>query len=477
MANTRIRFDSAIAASHFTGNAGTDTRDSSTESAAAVWKAIKDEAAKQFGAGAVSNWLSRVSAESLSPCEIKLVAETRFVKDWVQTHYLRKMQQISAQVSGRKILFTVAARPAAETPEAHAPARRAAPSPAAIDDISSPVNKHMTFENFVTGASNRMMFEAVRSLCEEYSAMPGYGSLYIHAPVGMGKTHLLHAAAQYLREETPERKIVYLSAEKFMYRYVSALREKDMMTFKDSFRSVDVLLIDDIQFMCGKESTQEEFYHTVISLLDNRKRVIVAGDRAPSDLEGLHERLRSRFTGAPVVTAARPDESLRRDILERKRETLVNADISDDILALLAENIHSSVRELEGALYRLAAHSALMREDITEDKARVMLKDLLAANTRSISVQDIQKKVCDYFSITQADLMSARRTKNIVIPRQTAMYLAKKLTNRSFSEIGRRFKKKDHTTVIHAVNRVEERIKDNGDFRADIERLEASLLQ
>ena len=288
--------------------------------------------------------------------------------------------------------------------------------------------------------------------------------MFLYGGVGLGKTHLMHAIAQEIKKNWPERKVLYLSAEKFMYQFIRAVRFKDTMSFKQQFRSVDVLMVDDIQFIAGKDSTQEEFFHTFNTLIDHNHQVVISADRSPVDLDGIEERIRSRLGMGLVTDIHASDYELRLGILQSKAEAHFeeNPDliINDNMLEFLAQRIDSNIRVLEGALNRVIAYSSFVGRPITIDMAQEVLKDLIRASQRRVTIDDIQRKVADYYNLRLSDLLSARRSRTIARPRQVAMYLSKILTTRSLPEIGRKFGGRDHTTVIHAVKRIEG-LKDN----------------
>ena len=296
----------------------------------------------------------------------------------------------------------------------------------------------------------------------------------IFGGVGLGKTHLMHAIAWEKKKINPDLKILYLSAEKFMYEFIKALRFKNTIAFKDQFRSVDVLMIDDVQFIIGKESTQEEFFHTFNALVDQNRQIVVSADKSPSDLEGLEERLRSRLGWGLVADIHPTTYELRLSIIEAKLEKY-NINLSKDVAEFLAHKITSSVRELEGALTRLTAHVTLVGREVDIEIAQDLLQDLLRASDRRTTIDQIQKKVSEHFNLKISDMHSARRSRIIARPRQIAMYLSKNLTTRSLPEIGRKFGGRDHTTVIHAIKKVEELKKNDSNLSEDIEILTRSL--
>ena len=323
--------------------------------------------------------------------------------------------------------------------------------------LGAPLDPSLCFDNFVVGASNELAYAAAKRIAEADKV--SFNPLFLYGGVGLGKTHLMHAIALEIKKNWPERKVLYLSAEKFMYQFIRALRFKDTMSFKQQFRSVDVLMVDDIQFIAGKDSTQEEFFHTFNTLIDHNHQVVISADRSPVDLDGIEERIRSRLGWGLVTDIHASDYELRLGILQSKAETHLeeNPDliINDNMLEFLAQKIDSNIRVLEGALNRIIAYSSFVGRPLTIDMAQEVLKDLIRASQRTITIDDIQRKVADYYNLRLSDLLSARRSRQIARPRQVAMYLSKILTTRSLPEIGRKFGGRDHTTVIHAVKRVE----------------------
>ena len=284
----------------------------------------------------------------------------------------------------------------------------------------------------------------------------------------------MQSIAHKLCERNSERRVIYMSAEKFMYQFIRALRNNNTISFKETFRSADVLMIDDLQFICGKESTQEEFFHTFNALVDQGSQIVIAADKAPSDLVGIDDRLRSRLGWGLVADIQPASEDLRFGILKRKC-SLMGVDVPDNVLEFLAHSIKSNVRELEGALNRIVAHAEVANSAVTADYAKSILQDLLRSSDRKLTIDEIQRTVSHYFDITVADMHSSRRSRNVARPRQIAMYMVKQLTSRSLPEIGRKFGGRDHTTVMHAVRKVKELIESDNEFAADIEKLKQKL--
>jgi chromosomal replication initiator protein len=301
-----------------------------------------------------------------------------------------------------------------------------------------------------------------------------FNPLFLYGGVGLGKTHLMHAIAWAIRQRDPHRRILYLSAEKFMYQFIRALRFKDTVSFKERFRSVDVLMIDDVQFICGKDSTQEEFFHTFNALVDQGRQIILSADKSPNNLEGLEDRLKSRLSWGLVADVHPTTYELRVGILQAKRDAL-RVNIPDSVLEFLAHKITANVRELEGALNRIAAHADLVGGPITVDTTREALGDLLRLYDRYVTIDDIQKKTCEHFAIRLSDMQSTRRSRVVARPRQVAMYLSKVLTTKSLPDIGRAFGGRDHTTVMHAVKTIEQLIAQDGDIAASVQTLRQAL--
>ena len=343
--------------------------------------------------------------------------------------------------------------------------------------LGAPLDPNLSFDNFVVGASNELAYAAAKRIAEADKV--SFNPLFLYGGVGLGKTHLMHAIALEIKKNWPERKVLYLSAEKFMYQFIRALRFKDTMSFKQQFRSVDVLMVDDIQFIAGKDSTQEEFFHTFNTLIDHNHQVIISADRSPVDLDGIEERIRSRL-GWGLVTDIHPsDYELRLGILQSKAEAHLEENpgliINDNMLEFLAQKIDSYISVLEGALNRVIAYSSFVGRPLTIDMAQEVLKDLIRASQRRITIDDIQRKVADYYNLRLSDLLSARRSRQIARPRQVAMYLSKILTTRSLPEIGRKFGGRDHTTVIHAVKRIEGLRDSDSAIQEEVDLLTRSL--
>ena len=340
------------------------------------------------------------------------------------------------------------------------------------DELGGVLDPRMTFENFIVGKPNELAYAAAMRAAE--SDAPSFNPLFLHGGVGLGKTHLMHAIAWQIRRRDPSRKVVYLSAEKFMYRFIRALRYRDTMQFKEQFRSVDVLMVDDVQFISGKDSTQEEFFHTFNALIDQNRQIILSADKSPTNLGGMEERLRSRLNWGMVADIQPTTFELRLGILQSRAEQ-ENIELPQKVMEYLAHKITSNVRELEGALNRLSAYSSLFGVPVTIDTVHEVLSDLLRASSVQISIDAIQREVARYYNIRQTEMHSKRRARSIVRPRQVAMYLAKNLTNCSYPQIGSQFGDRDHTTVMHAVRKVEDMIAEDKQFADDVSMIRSLL--
>ncbi|HXV25852.1 MAG TPA: chromosomal replication initiator protein DnaA [Alphaproteobacteria bacterium] len=446
----------------------------------AQWARVKGRLKSEFGEATYGRWLKPLTLVAVAETEVRLAAPTRFMRDWVATHYEDRLRQIWAgeRPSVRAVEVVVeAARVPARQPDPPQPPAPLAEASAVADDPSkvefgAPLDPRFTFENFVVGKPNELAYAAARRVVEA-DTVP-FNPLFLYGGVGLGKTHLMHAIAWAIRQRNPKRRIIYLSAEKFMFQFIRALRHKDTMAFKQQFRSVDVLMVDDVQFISGKDLTQEEFFHTFNALVDQNRQIIISADKSPSDLDGLEERMRSRLGWGLVADLHPTSYELRLGILQSKAEPM-KADIPLKVMEFLAHKITSNVRELEGALNRIVAHATLVGRPITLETTQDVLSDLLRANDRRVTIDEIQKKVAEHYNIRLADMHSARRARAVARPRQVAMYLAKQLTARSLPEIGRKFGGRDHTTVMHAVRKVEELCGCDQGFGEDVELLRRML--
>jgi chromosomal replication initiator protein len=451
----------------------------------ARWERVRERLRNSYGEAIFKSWLQPLKLADVKNGQVMITVPTRFMREWILSHYAENILRFwcqedqsvhSVDIFVKAEPVAVAnAQPAQQTPAGLEAAMLGSAAnedkPINPDAISAPLDPRYTFDNFVVGKPNELAHAAARRVAESSSVTPGGNPLFIYGGVGLGKTHLMHAIAWHIRKTDPARKVVYLSAEKFMYLFIRALRSKDTMAFKEYFRSVDVLMVDDVQFISGKDSTQEEFFHTFNALVDQNKQLIISGDRSPADLEGMEERIRSRLGWGLVADVHATTYELRLGILQQKLEKMPNAHVPTRVLEFLAHKITSNVRELEGALNRVVAHATLVGGSVTLESTQEVLHDILRANDRRITIEDIQKKVAAHYNIKVSDMHSARRSVAIARPRQVAMYLAKKLTTKSLPEIGRKFGGKDHTTVMHAVKRIDELARGDKEFADDVELL------
>lgn len=440
-----------------------------------IWEKVLDTLKTTVGANNFSNWIEPLEFVELAGAIVTFKVPTTFIGNYVQQNFGEQIiyEMNRAGTSVNRLTFTatgaarLAAKPAANTPKA-----------THVDDIAgSPIDARFTFDTFIVGKPNDLANAAARRVAE--GGPVTFNPLFLYGGVGLGKTHLMHAIAHELQRRSPELNVLYLSAEQFMYRFITALRERKMMDFKQLFRSVDVLMVDDVQFMAGKDSTQEEFFHTFNALVDGKKQIIISADRAPGEIKDLEERIKSRMQSGLVVDLHPTDYELRLGILQSKVEVYRNQypglTISTGVLEFLAHRISTNVRVLEGALTRLFAFASLVGREITLELTQDCLSDILKASDRKVTVEEIQRKVSEHYNIRLSEMIGPKRVRNYARPRQMAMYLAKHMTSRSLPEIGRRFGGRDHTTVMHGVKRIEELKAIDSQIADDLELLRRAL--
>lgn len=465
-----------------------------------TWGLLRKRLLKTVGQNNFTTWIEPLELEQVSGGVATFQVPTNFMGNYVSQNFADLILH-EFNLSGepvQRLAFKVAAnsptRPVqptvSEAIEAPMASTQNAVSeqPAARDAVASakspleelqaaPLDSRFTFDSFVVGKPNELAHAAARRVAE--GGPVTFNPLVLYGGVGLGKTHLMHAIAWELKERDPQLNVLYLSAEQFMYRFVQALRERKMMDFKHLFRSVDVLMVDDVQFIAGKDSTQEEFFHTFNALVDQNKQIIISADRAPGEIKDLEDRVKSRLQCGLVVDLHPTDYELRLGILQTKveqnRKNYPDLQIADGVLELLAHRISTNVRVLEGALTRLFAFASLVGREIDMDLTQDCLADVLRASERKITVEEIQRKVSEYYNIRMSDIIGPKRLRSYARPRQVAMYLCKQLTSRSLPEIGRRFGGRDHTTVMHGVRRIEELKTIDGQIAEDVEMLRRSL--
>lgn len=443
------------------------------------WSWVRDQLRKEYGAAQYDRWLQPLRLSAQQDGVVHLAVPTDFIRDWIERNYLTRIRSLLA--AGPIAFSDVRIEVIAATGEVAEPATKKngkAPvadsgSASTTDSFGGRLEPRYNFERFVVGKSNDFAHAAARRIAE--SEKVPFNPLFLHGGVGLGKTHLMHAIAQDFLRNFPDRKVVYISAEKFMYQFITAVRYRDTMAFKQQFRSVDLLMLDDFQFIANKESTQEEFFHTFNALIEGNKQLVISADRSPTDLEGVEERIVSRLGWGLVADIHPTDYELRLGILQAKAEGVRDVTVPAEVLDFLARKITSNVRELEGALNRVVAYAQLVGRTVTLEVVREVLADLLRANDRKINIDDIQKAVAEHFNLRLAEMLSERRSRNIARPRQVAMYLAKQLTQRSLPEIGRKFSGRDHTTVMHAVRKIEDLRRVDSTLDDDINRLTRRL--
>jgi chromosomal replication initiator protein len=456
------------------------------------WARVLSHLRGEIGEDAFRNWLRPMKLQSLDAGEVVVSAPTRFLRDWVTAHYADRLLALWRAENDHVVrLSIVVGTPPGyvngsysrslgkEDTDAPTPIIDPAPSAEIGDDRAQllALDHRFLFENFVVGKPNELAHAAARRVAEACASpvhtVP-FNPLFLYGGVGLGKTHLMHAVAWHVRKHACDRKMIYLSAEKFMYQFIRALRFKSTMDFKEQFRSVDLLMIDDVQFISGKESTQEEFFHTFNALVDENRQIVISADKSPSDLEGMEERMRSRLGWGLVADLHPTTYELRLGILQSKAEQQ-GLRIPQKTMEFLAHKITSNVRELEGALNRIAAHVQLVGRDITLESAQEVLHDLIRSHERRVTIDEIQRRVAEHFNIRLGEMTSDRRARAVARPRQVAMYLAKQLTTRSLPEIGRKFGGRDHTTVMHAVRKIDELKGTDPALAEDVELLRRML--
>ncbi|SLN13962.1 Chromosomal replication initiator protein DnaA [Aquimixticola soesokkakensis] len=464
-----------------------------------TWGRVKSELLDTVGRNNFSNWIEPLEFIELKQGVATFSVPTSFMANWVSRNFsdviLHHLHMNDATAS-RLNLVVANQRPAAQAVAGAAPQAQApvAPAPRAVGVAASepakpvagaldgelpgaPLDARFTFDSFVVGKPNELAHAAARRVGE--GGPVTFNPLFLYGGVGLGKTHLMHAIAHELKIRSPELRVVYLSAEQFMYRFVQALRDRQMMDFKQLFRSVDVLMVDDVQFIAGKDSTQEEFFHTFNALVDQNKQIIISADRAPGEIKDLEERIKSRLQCGLVVDLHPTDYELRLGILQSKADTFrlqyPGLQIADGVLEFLAQRISNNVRVLEGALQRLFAFASLVGREITMEQTQDCLADILRASDRKVTVEEIQRRVSEHYNIRLSDMIGPKRVRSIARPRQIAMYLSKHLTSRSLPEIGRRFGGRDHTTIMHGVKKIEELKGLDNQIAEDLEMLRRAL--
>ncbi len=461
-------------------DAGADSDAGHATPAEAAWVAIRTSLRKSIGARTFDGWLKPLTLDSFDDesGELRLCAPSSFTANWVDTHFRDHLLQAwRAMLPGVRTLIVDGSvdgtRPIASDGETVQSVAAPVAAPIITASESTPFEPRYSFDSFVVGKANEVAYNAARTVAE--GGALAFNPLFLHGGTGLGKTHLMHAIGQDYLARQPGARVVYMSAEKFMFEFVAAMRAKDTFSFKQWLRSADVLMIDDVQFIAGKESTQEEFFHTMNELISAGRRLVISADRSPQDLDGIESRILSRLSWGLVADVNPADFELRLNIITKKLEAMPQASVPQEVVMFLARRISANIRELEGALNRVVAYAMLSGKPIDMEFTQATLADVLRANQRRVTIDEIQRRVCDHFRIRQAEMSSARRAREVARPRQIAMYLAKQLTPRSLPEIGRRFGGRDHTTVIHAVRQIEKLRATDAELDADVRLLMRQL--
>jgi len=462
-----------------------------------TWDEIRTAFRGEIGEASYNSWIGVLTLDTIERDTVHLAAPNRFICERVSGRFGHRLQELwQARATGvRSVGFVVKseadAAPSAPIPVPAAKAALTSPRLRLSADDSEPgaapahtpttfkLDERYHFDSFVVGQSNELANAAARRVAETPAPAAAFNPLFLYGGVGLGKTHLMHAIAFESQERHPERRVLYLSAEKFMHRFVSALRYKDTFAFKNEFRTVDLLLVDDFQFIAGKTSTQEEFFHTFNALIDGNRQIVISADRSPNDLEGVEERIKSRLNWGLVADIGPTDYELRLGILQSKADEAVHDNpgltIEPKVLEFVAHRVSANVRVLEGALNRLVAHATLVGRPVTLDMAHESLGDLVRAYDRRLTIEEIQRKVAEHYNVRLSDMLSPRRARAIARPRQIAMFLCKELTDKSLPEIGRKFGGRDHTTIMHGVKRIVQLCDEDASLREDVAVLRRSL--
>ena len=446
------------------------------------WSAIQSQMKEKLGSEVYESWLKKISFIEEFNNYILLTVPTRFIRDWITSRYLDQILQIVKTY--KKEIIRIEFKIADQISNKETETKKEIQKFDNKENISfikdsylqyNRIDPNKRFDNFLTGSSNKLAYEASIKVSENISY---YNPLYIYGGVGMGKTHLLNAIGLELKKNN---KVMFISAERFMYQFVKSIKSNDMVKFKEYFRNTDILLIDDIQFMNGKEAMQEEFFHTFNALLDKGSQIIVSADRAPNKLSRIQERIKSRFSGGLVIDIQKPDYELRKKIVDQKTEELNKIyfdqiKISKEIQDYISTEITVSIRELVGAINRIVSFSRIYNKTPNLAETKIVLKDLLNLSENKVTIDLIQTLVCKFFKISKNEMLSSRRSRYLVRPRQTAIYLTKILTSKSLPEIGREFSNRDHTTIIHSVKTIEKLKENNPEMVDNINKLKNQIL-
>ena len=431
-----------------------------------LWDRIKEKIRAQVNDQSFMTWFAPTVQESYKNGALTVSVPNKFFKDWLSENYLDVVQKTAAGIAGRECNVTFRIQEGRRQKADVDTRQLSLPKVRSLPHGLPSLNPRYSFESFVVGSSNQFAHAACLAVAQSKSRT--YNPLFIYGGVGLGKTHLLHAIGQRFLEKNPGSKLSYLSSETFMNELINSIRYDRMHSFRNRYRNMDLLMIDDIQFIAGKEKTQEEFFHTFNSIYESHKQIIISSDKVPRDIPDLEERLRSRFEWGLIADIQIPDLETKMAILKKKADQN-NIDLPDDVALFIAKSIKSNIRELEGSLIRLGAYASLSDQDITVDFCKEILKDTLLNLDRTVTVEAIKKEVASFFGLKVSELSSKRRTQNIVFPRQIAMYLCRKLTDNSLPVIGKSFGGRDHSTVIHSINLVDQKLENNVEVRNTVD--------
>ena len=437
-----------------------------------LWQEALGEIGKRLGKQNFETWIKPIHFDSRAKNEVRLAVPNKFFRDWLTEHFLRQIEDVLSSLAHQEVKVCLNVNQYLQTKNTGEKTERKEEREREKPQRVNNLIPRYTFENFVVGASNQFAHAASVAVATQ----PGesYNPLFIYGGVGLGKTHLVNAIGHKGAAKRPGLKVYYLSSESFMNELIGSLRRDKMDEFKTKFRNIDILILDDVQFIAGKERTQEEFFHTFNSLYESHKQIVITSDKFPKEIPGLEDRLRNRFEWGLIADIQPPDMETRVAILQKKAEA-EGIQLPHDVAIFLATNIDSNVRELEGSLTRLGAFASLTKTQMTVELTKEVLRNTLKGPQREITVEGIQKTICDFYNIKLGDLKAKRRTKNIAIPRQVAMYLCRKYTETSFPAIGDKFGGRDHSTVIHASKTVERKLKEDPYMQTTIEKLERNL--
>ncbi|TDM40276.1 chromosomal replication initiator protein DnaA [Macrococcoides goetzii] len=437
-----------------------------------IWDKVLTKLQTKLTNASYDTWFSETKIKSLDNNKIVILAPTSFNADWLKKNYLNLIQEVIEETIGEHLNIKVISDEFDDS-ETDFQTNKPAERPTSQEILPSQLNTDNTFDTFVIGSGNR--FSHAASLAVAEAPAKAYNPLFIYGGVGLGKTHLMHAIGHYVMEHKENAKVVYTSSEKFTNEFINSIKDNKTEEFRSKYRNVDVLLIDDIQFLAGKESTQEEFFHTFNELHQNHKQIVISSDRAPKEIPTLEERLRSRFEWGLTTDVTPPDLETRIAILRKKSEE-ENIEIPNEAMLYIATQIQSNIRELEGALTKVVAYSKLVNRELNSDLVAEALKDIIASSKpKKVTIQDIQEAVGAYYNIRLEDFSAKKRTKSIAFPRQIAMYLARELTDFSLPKIGEEFGGRDHTTVIHAHEKIRKELEHDNSLKSDLKNIEKDI--